>query len=366
MNVRRLAVKLTLIVLITVLLGGCGFKDIDKRFFVLAMGIDSADEGKKGFKITLRLAIPSPKVEPGAAQTQVETIQASTIAEALRLLKSHVDKELDFGHCKLYLLGEGLVKSDYTPTLRWISRRRDVSNIAYMAIGKPDAKTILNVNPPAERFPGNTIFLLYGKDGTQSSYIVSVYMFDFMRRVDERGMDPIMPIMRQEKNGYVVSKLGLLDKSKLVLTLNPRETEMYNQIRNRYKKSTVTATIKGDTLVISVESINSNYRIVKERDGYVLKMKLKIGGIFEEAPGGIYDQDWKELEKAFDTQVADEAKRLLEKVQKAGVDPFGFGLRYRATHAGTPKTWKEWESIYPTLKFEVKADVIIEGSGLTR
>ncbi|SDX19272.1 Ger(x)C family spore germination protein [Paenibacillus sp. CF384] len=366
MIMKRIAIKLTLIVSLAVLLGGCGFKDIDKRFFVLAMGIDAPDEGKSGYKITLRLAIPSPKIEPGAAQTQVETIHASTIAEALRLLKSHVDKELDFGHCKLYLLGEGLVKSDYTDSLRWISRRRDVSNIAYIAIGKPDAKTILNINPPAERFPGNTIFLLFGKDGTQSSYIVSVYMFDFMRRVDERGMDPIMPIMRKEKNGYVVAKLGLLDKSKLVLTLNPRETEMYNQIRNHYKKSTVTAKIKGDTLVISVDQINSHYKIVKERDGYVLKMKLNIGGIFEEAPGGIYDQDWKELEKAFNTQVAAEAKSLLVKVQKAGVDPFGFGLRYRATHAGIPQTWKDWESIYPQLKFEVQVDVDIEGSGLTR
>ncbi|WP_308638705.1 Ger(x)C family spore germination protein [Paenibacillus silvisoli] len=355
---------LAVVLLVVFAISGCGFRDIDKRFFVIAMGIDPAPEGQKGYSITLRLAIPSPKIEPGAAKTQVETINATTIAEAIRLLKSHVDKELDFGHCKLYLFGERLIQTDYNDSLEWVSRRRDVQNIAYVAIGRPDAKTIMNVEPQGERFPGNTIFLLFGNDGTQSSYIINEQLFDFLRRVGEKGMDPILPIMRKEDNGYVVTRLGLLDKRKLVAELNPQETEMYNQIRDRYAKSTITANIKGDTLVISIDRITSHYKIRKEGNGYVLKLRMNIGGIFEEAPRGVYDQDWHKLEQAFNDQVAAEAKRLLEKVQRAGVDPFGFGLRYRATHAGNSQTWKEWESIYPTLKFDVKVNVDIEGSGL--
>lgn len=362
------SLKLAAVILFLALsLTGCGFKDIDKRFFVIAMGIDKpTEEGAKGYIVTLRLAVTSPKIEPGAAKTQIESIHATTIAEAIRLIKSHVDKELDFGHCKLYLLGEGLVKDDYNNTINWLGRRRDVQNVAYMAVGKPDAATILNINPPTERFPGNTIFLIFGKDGTESSYIIYQYLFDFMRKVEEKGLDPVLPIVRSGKNGYIITRVGLLNKKKLVLTLNANETEMYNQIRNAYVKSTVTTKLNGDVLVLSISHIKSHYRIVKSSDGdYTVKMDLHIRGIFEEAPIGIYNHDWVKVEKSFNKSISKEAERLLVKVQKAGVDPFGFGLRYRATHIGSDRTWKDWESIYPKLKFDVKVAVKIEGTGRT-
>ncbi|WP_164545530.1 Ger(x)C family spore germination protein [Paenibacillus albus] len=357
---------ITIVSLLLVLTGGCGFKDIDKRFYVVAIGIDPAPEGAKGYTVSLRMAVPSPKVEPGAAKSQVETIQATTIAEAVRLLKSHVDKELDFGHCKLLLFGDELVKKDFRGPLNWLSRRRDIQNVAFVAIGKPDAKTIIEIEPPNERLPGNAIFLMFGNDGSESSYTIFEYFFDFVRRTGELGMDPILPIMRKEKNGYVVTRLGLLNKSKLVAVLNPQETEMYNQIRNEYKKSTVAATFDGQNMVMSVDSISSRSKIIRTSEGWVLRLKLNIRGIFEEAPIGVYDQSWTKLEQTFNTQVEQEAKSLLEKAQQAGVDPFGFGLKFRATHAGTAKTWSDWQSIYPRLKFDVQAKVVIEGSGIVR
>ncbi|BBH21465.1 hypothetical protein Back11_28100 [Paenibacillus baekrokdamisoli] len=355
------------LILLANMIAGCGFKDIDKRFFVVAMGIDKPKNDGKGYLITLRLAVTSPKIEPGAAITQIETIKAPSIAEAVRLIKSHVDKELDFGHCKLYLLGYEFAKHDYNELLNWLGRRRDVQNVAHLAIGTPDAKSIMKINPKTERYSGNMIFLLFGKDGTESSYIISQFLFDFTRSVGEKGLDPVLPIMRGVPEGYVITKLGLLNKSKLVLTLNPNETELFNQIRNEYAKSTVTAKIRGSILVLSVGNIKSNYKIIQEKDGsHVVKLNLRIKGIFEEAPMGVYDWNWTKLEASFNKQVAKKAERLLLKIQKAGVDPFGFGLRYRATHRGSEKTWKDWKSIYPELKFEVDAVVKIEGTGLIR
>lgn len=366
MKNKRILLLAVMLLSLAGLTGGCGFKDIDKRFFVVAIGIDPPAEGAKGYQVTLRLAVPSPKVEPGAAKSLVKTIQATTIAEGVRLLKAHVDKELDFGHCKLLLFGQGLVEKDFRAPLEWFSRRRDIQSVAYVAMGKPDAKSILNVEPSYERMPGNAIFLMFGHDGTESSYTLYTYLFDFLRRAGERGMDPILPIMRIENNSYVVTRLGLLNKSKLVSVLNPQETEMFNQIKYKFKKSTVAASFRGQNMVLSVDGISSKMKIVQTKEGWVLRLRLKIKGIFEEAPVGVYNQDWTKLEQAFNAQVEQEAERLLKKVQQAGVDPFGFGLKFRATHAGTDKTWKVWQSIYPKLKFDVKANVIIEGTGIIR
>jgi spore germination protein KC len=56
---------------------------------------------------------------------------------------------------------------------------------------------------------------------------------------------------------------------------------------------------------------------------------------------------------------------LLKKIQKANVDPMGFGLRYRATHPGND-AWKQWQSIYPTIKFVVNPNIQIEGTGIIK
>lgn len=358
-----------LAIVLPILLGtlsGCGFKDIDKRFFVVAAGIDRSVTNPARYLVSLKLAVPSPKIEPGSAKSQVESVEASTIAEAVRLIKSRVDKELDFGHCKLYLLGDRLVSQYYPDAMDWISRRRDIQNVAYIAIGKPDAKTIIELNPPTERFPGNTLFLQLGKDGTESAYIVPVFSFDFIRKAQERGIDPVLPIMGTEKEEYVISKLALLNKNKTVATLSPNETEIFNQISHHMEKSTVTATINGQSLVLAVNKISSRYRIVKEANGsHILRLKIFISGIFEEAPLGVYSSNWAKLEQKFNEQYEAEANRLLTKIQQAEVDPFGFGLRYRATHAGSDQTWKAWLSIYPQLKFDITAKIKIDGTGIS-
>ncbi|MFB9326004.1 Ger(x)C family spore germination protein [Paenibacillus aurantiacus] len=357
-----------LLTLLMPLLAGCGFKDIDKRFFIVALGIDPADEGK-GFKVTLRLAVPSPKIEPGSALSQVKTLQATTIAEAVRLAKSHVDKELDFGHCKVFVLGEKLAKTNYSDVMEWMTRRRDIQSVSYLAIGRPDAQTIVKIAPKTERYPGNSLFLAFGEDGTESSYSISTYLFDFNRRFGEHGMDPVLPLIRKspQEEDYFISRIALLDKSKMVMLLTPQESQLYNQIANHFKKSTIRATIDEEQVVLAANSVSSRYDVVSGAGGtQVLRLKLKVSGLFEEAPIGIYNQNWQKLEQKFGEQLAGQIKRMLVKIQKAGVDPFGFGLRYRATHAGNEQTWKDWQKIYPQLEFDVKVDVHVEGTGLSR
>ncbi|MBO7748415.1 Ger(x)C family spore germination protein [Paenibacillus sp. MWE-103] len=361
--------RLTLLALMALslsALSGCGFRDIDKRFFVVAMGIDPTDKGAKGYKITLRLAVPSPKVEPGAGKNEFLTMDATSIAEAVRLLKSHVDKELDFGHCKVFVIGEQLARRDYTEILRWLSRRRDVQSIAFMSVGQPDAKTIVEVEPKTERYPGNTLFLMFGKDGTQSSYLVPIYMFDFIRRHEEHGLDPILPVIRADDSGYAITRIALLNKTKLVDIVSPAETETYSQIRYQDSKSTVAAVKDGVTMVINVDNIASHYKFANVNGEQVLQLRLNVSGIFEEAPIGVYGENWTELEGIFNAQIAAEIKKFLKKAQRDEVDPFGFGLRYRATHAGTEQTWRDWQRIYPQLKFDVKVKVKIEGTGLVK
>ncbi|MGO4693277.1 Ger(x)C family spore germination protein [Paenibacillus sp. 2TAB26] len=358
--------RVFLLILSLGLLGGCGFKDIDKRFFVVALGIDASDNEKKPFRLSLLLAVPSPKIEPGASKTQIETIDTETVAEGIRMLKSYVDKELDFGHCKVFLIGEKIARQNYTEILQWMSRRRDIQSVADIAIGKPDAESLLKIKPVSERYPGNTLFLSFGADGTESSYTYVETLSDFARRASEEGLDPLMPVITKDgKKSFVINRTALLDKTKVKLMLSPAESQLYNQLAEDFTKSSMHGMFEGLDLVVAITDMHSNFRLGKQNGQDTITLDVKIRVVFEEAPKGIYEDQWQPIEQNLNKEYAESCLALLKKIQKANVDPIGFGLRYRATHPGK-EAWQKWQSIYPNVKFIVNANIKIEGTGIIK
>lgn len=356
---------IVLLVLVS-FLSGCGFKDIDKRFFVVVTAIDSSGNDKKPYRITLQLAAPSPKIEPGAAKTLILTIDSVSIAEGVRMLKSHVDKELDFGHCKLFLIGEQLANKDYQEVLHWMSRRRDFQSVSNIAIGKPDILTILKVSPLSEQYPGNTLYLSFSSNGTESPYTYSESLFDFARRATEKGLDPLLPvIMKDTSENFVIDRIALLNKKNVQLILTTPESQIYNQLAENFVRSSLYVTYKGVPLVAFATDINTTYKVTKQNNDDLITMNVKMKVIFEEAPIGLFNQNWQEIEKQLNLDYEKSCEALLRKIQKANVDPFGFGLRYRAVNPGD-SAWEDWKSIYPNVKFVVHTKIKIEGTGIIK
>ncbi|MFF2887197.1 Ger(x)C family spore germination protein [Paenibacillus sp. NPDC057967] len=361
---RNVAVLSLFLALLT--LSGCGFKDIDKRFFVVGTGIDWSGNESKPYRITLQLAIPSPKIEPGASKIQYETIDAPTIAEGVRMLKAYVDKELDFGHCKMMIIGEELAKRDINHSIDWMLRRRDIQSVATLAVGRPTAENVLHVQPASERYPGNSLLLSFGADGTESSYNYAETLSGLSRRVTEKGMDPVLAIITNDgKESYVINQVALFDKSKIKLILSPTETQLFNQMSDHFTKASMHGMFKGTPMVIAINQLNSSFRINEKTDPLLIAVKIKMDVVFEEAPSGLFDKPWQPVEDALASEYEKAAITLLKKIQRHGIDPFGFGLRYRATHSSA-NSWQNWTQLYPDAKFNVEAMVKIEGTGLIR
>ena len=54
---------------------------------------------------------------------------------------------------------------------------------------------------------------------------------------------------------------------------------------------------------------------------------------------------------------------LLTRLQENDVDPFGFGLRYRATRLSDKGIMKEWKRIYPEIEFNVTMNIELKSPG---
>lgn len=347
------------------LLGSCGFKDIDKRLFVVAIGFDQSKTSYDKLLIHLKIAIPKGDPRSINQEFDVVTVESKTIAEALRRAKSMVDKELDYGHTKILVVGEKIARTNIKQIADWSSRRRDVQLIAVLTVGKPSALDVIKLKPRTERVPGNAIFLALTKDGTESPFINPEYVFDFNRRLTEVGMDPYLPIIQVNKDKYDISTVALLNKEKVVMTLNPDESRLFNLLRGKEKMRTnLTVRTDSNTYELNIDHTSAKYSIESGNGRTTIKYAIKLRGALEEKVSveeTSYRQQ-KEIEAAGEEALNKQVEALLRKFQDHHVDPLGFGLHYYARHWNNQTKTEQWKKIYDNVKFEANSNIKLKYS----
>lgn len=350
------------------LANGCGYKEVDNRFYATGMGIDQSEQDENLLKVTLKLAIAQAEIKMGGEQFIMISQEAPTITQAIRLMKSKLDKELDFGHNKLILFGEEFIKKrDMAASLDWLVRRRDIQGITFLGIGRPDANTVLSFKPTFERLPGYALLLPLSQAGTRSSYVTTEYLFDFAKRLKERGIDPVLPIIELNKPFYEINKAGLLDKKSLQLVLSPEDTKMLNFLIQDVAATDLKIQTKEYSFSIAADQVKSKISIRKKMaDSIILGVDVKVTGIVEETTQTLSEDNVRKYEKQAELLLQNQMNDLLKKFQKKKLDPVGFGLLYRSRNFNNGEDWQEWQKLYPTAKFDIQVKVTIQGTGVIK
>ncbi|KGX88089.1 Ger(x)C family spore germination protein [Pontibacillus marinus] len=364
MKINTLFTSILMLILLSLTLTGCGFKDIDKRNFVLAVGIDPGEK-EEYVKVNLKLAIPNAEKTKEVRDFTVITEEAKTIAEAVRIIKSRVDKEIDFGQLKTIILSEELLERDLQSVLDWFIRRRDIQQISYVALSKTDTINILQLSPKGEKIPSNNILLTFSTTGTKSSYVTTVQLYQLRRALVEKGTDPILPIIEIVQEKFRVNKLKIINGEKEnMLDLTPEETKLFNSIFNEYKMGTIV--IEGKLyFIVALDKMKTSYKLVTNTEKPYIKYDIIMKGFIEESETELKSESLPKYEKVTSKNMEKRVQNLFEKLQEAGVDPFGFGLRYRATHRGSKEEKMEkWNAIYPDIEFRVNVKAEITGTGI--
>ncbi|SDO22158.1 germination protein, Ger(x)C family [Paenibacillus sp. yr247] len=355
-----------LLLLVVPLLSSCGFKDMDKRFIVKAIGIDKSNDKDLPLHVSLKLAIPSLQIKPGQTNTfQIVSDDAKTITEAVQHLKSKVDKELDFSQSKIIIFGKDLAEERLNrETIDWFLRRREIQGTTFMALGDPSAEQVLKVRPKSERLPGDSLFLSFDQEGTESAFIVTEYLFDFHRRLSEKGLDPYLPVIRPLNETYLIDQVAVFDKEKVKEVLNPDETRVFNELSKKISKFEIETRTDTAQFALSVTNFGYTYTLNEANDSTPeLTMNIKIRGQAAESSQSLDYSKWKQYEHEAEKEAAKRYENVLKKFQSIGVDPIGLGLRYRATHHHREKEWEQWTAVYPQLVFHVNVKINLLGSG---
>ncbi|WP_433946803.1 Ger(x)C family spore germination protein [Paenibacillus sp. SN-8-1] len=360
-----------LVLLLILPLQGCKFKDIDLRLFVIAIGIDESENNPGKLSATFKIAIPQGDPKKAEEQVQIMTQEGDTIAEIAREIKSRVDKELDFGHCKALLFGENYARKDIKEALDWLMRRRDLQLTIFTAVAKPSAKEVLNVQPVTERIPANSLLLALSKDGTESPFIVPpAYSYILQRRIDETGVDPVLALVEMRSDHeFLINKAYVFNKSKAVAVLDPDETRIYNLLKTKNLKTSFNVDFEGLKYAYNVETSKAKYKIVTPKNGApYIEYKIKMLAELEETSNGVISTEelLKNLSKAAGEQLNDHVKQALSKMHQTKCDPLGWGLHYYATHWNNSTEQKDWADLSEQLEFRVQSNVKINYTGMVR
>ncbi|WML44164.1 Ger(x)C family spore germination protein [Neobacillus sp. PS3-40] len=345
------------------LLGGCGYKDIDKRFFVVSVGIDPAKGHLKKYLVSLKFAIPNVEKKPN--DFIIVSEEADTMAEAVRIIKTKVDKEVDFSQAKAVVFSQNIVKPNFPPHLYyWLTRRRDFQEISWVVIGKPSALDVLKVKPKFEQVPSNALFLTLGTEGSETPYIIPEFLFDLKKRFSEKGLDPFMPIVEAKKDLLEVNTVGIFNKKEMKIVLKPEETKYLNFFLLKEGKSAIRIHQGKEYFLIDTNKVKTSYKLDTANQNHpMIKVKVKIKGRLEESLMKPLNSKLSDYEKTAEKDINKSVKKLLVKLQKENVDPIGFGLHYRGRHF-SKNDWQTWQQLYPNVTYKVITDVQIEDTGL--
>ncbi|WP_400194494.1 Ger(x)C family spore germination protein [Lysinibacillus telephonicus] len=361
--------KLFIIVLVPIitLLTGCEFKDIDKDVFVSMIGIDKSDEGDKPYKITLKLYVPTSSFKQSPEpQYSYITQTGETISEAIRILETYSDKELEFGHAKLVVIGEELLKENKaSEVLDFLLRRPDIQMISWIAVGRPSAEEIVKMVPQGENAAYPALFNYFDDIGNESQYIITTYLFDFRRRMVEEGIDPILPIIEKKKSHFEISKsLVLVDKK------DPHElSTLYTGIFNILSMNTQVADLiinnEEEDFIAKINSMDSKHKVnVQNNNKIALEIEVSLTGYISESKHPLKIQNLSYYNQLLEKVAKEKVTEFITEMTDIGFDPIGFGIDYKSrTLHNKRMNSEEWKEAYKNAEIQIIINPRLKSTG---
>jgi hypothetical protein len=188
------------LVLLMLLQAGCAFKDIDKRLFVVGIGIDPSEKVKDGFRVTLKLAKPYGNVKQATTPTYAYlSHDSNSIALAIAELENRVDKLLDLTHNRIIIINKELLTEDLDTFMDFFTRRGDIQMICFVAVAATTSEEAISFEPEIEAPASIALYNYFDTTGTESPYVVTTFLFEFRREVLGKGINTVLPIIDTDK-----------------------------------------------------------------------------------------------------------------------------------------------------------------------
>ena len=145
-------IKIILILVITILISGCSYKELNDLAIASALGIDYQNNE---YIISAQIMELKKQEKEDTSSALIYLGKGKTISEALRNISLKYPNYLYLGHLELIIIGKGEIKHGINNSLDYFIRTSDARNDALILVStKNKAYEIINPNEETkEEFP---------------------------------------------------------------------------------------------------------------------------------------------------------------------------------------------------------------------
>ncbi|MCZ8512789.1 Ger(x)C family spore germination protein [Paenibacillus filicis] len=372
--------KLIASVLCLSLITGCWDRsELNDIAFVLAAGIDLAENGQA--EVTLQIALPTemPSTMQGGRGGKRTVLVVSEKgrdgADILHKLQKRLSRQIFFGHRAVVIIGEKYARHGIDQFLDTLLRAPGSRyNSYFLTANGTTAKQALQTQYMLEAIPAIAL-----KKMQLTGLGLSVKMDEFLDELSSSGRSPVTGALKaynsKSEDGVLnIDEVAVYQENKLVGFLTPNEKKILIWRRGKLERSKMTAQVepkvKGFKGTVGIEIMKAKADLrTKINNGMpevtiVFKAKAKVlenDTRLDLSKG----KNLKLVQSKFAGEIEGLIKSTLKHAQKQlKADIFGIGEELHIQHASYWKQNKDqWKDIYPGVPVTVQIDVKIQRTG---
>ena len=361
-------------------------RDIGKRAFVTAIGLDSTDNDvsaitessktsktPKKYKVTFEIVKPVllTKFSTQRPASIIRTVEADSIVSALQEVQSSISRQVGLTHMRVLVVGDKIARQNFKDYADFFEKTPDVARrLRVMFVENSQAADVFQTKPPFEKYVAEELVTMTQLEPKLPLVRTNSFsnLIRELRATEGRAFGNRIMVSEDDKT-IIRTGGSVFDKWKLIGWLNAAETEKANWLVGKAE-----TTVENKTgQYVYTYSVNAHSVSLKPVvDGKQLKftVKVKTDGMIIHEQGQPIDitkpKNLVKLEKLFSQVITKEIESAISKAQKEiGVDYLGFG---QALKKSNPEFFKKinWDETFPTVPVEVEVKAHIGMVSLSR
>lgn len=168
---------------------------IDESAYVIAMGIDSAPNGK--INLSLQIAIPDSSSEGESSSSSehssssvVNTVECNTVFSGITLINSYISKKLNLSYCKVAVFSEEIAKNGIGNYISDLMNDVELRPTCHILVSKCDAKYYLENSKPMLENLSSKYYEVQRSSEKNTGYTKSITILDFYNSYYDSFMQP--------------------------------------------------------------------------------------------------------------------------------------------------------------------------------
>ncbi|WP_246431606.1 Ger(x)C family spore germination protein [Paenibacillus endophyticus] len=365
--------KAAALLLVIVIIAGCGDQRIlEKQGFIQSTGYDLNGTKNDEKDNRLMITVDIPKSDPEQRmQRETLTAIAHSSKEAKILFAGQTELSLVSGQLRSTLFGVSLAKTGIWKHIDTLVRDPSISQRVKIVVVNGRAHDLLVRDYPQHPRAGQYIDRMLEKESALMSFpLVTIY--DFSRDYFDDGIEPIAPIIRENKKNISFDGIALFKKDRYITKIESKQSLIFSMMKQNFKKGEISMKLgdgskKQEYLLFSSVISNRNVKVKRSTKGnFNIQINIVVKGSVLEYSGShelSKDYDRKKIEKRMAEYIENEAAALMATMQKHNVDSLGIGRNVRNSLSYEEWNKLDWNKEYPDADIRISARIVIKDFG---